>query len=109
MDSNCGDVLAGRQAFQRLLDRRISPSCPHFAHSFRQLIRNCSEVIVEKIGVYVEGHGGRGVPHNPKAVSTQPAAVAKMAILFEQLRKSIVMKPKLAAVREMTRPEKSWG
>lgn len=41
---------------------------------------------------------------NPKAVSTQPAAAAKLANLLETLRKSSVNKLKLAAVRRLTNP-----
>jgi hypothetical protein len=43
---------------------------------------------------------------NPKAVSTQPAAAAKLAQILETLRRtSTATKPKLASVRQMTR---SW-
>jgi hypothetical protein len=44
---------------------------------------------------------------NPKAVSTQPTAAAKLFHLLGQLHKSTVNRPKLASVRRMTRPERT--
>lgn len=44
------------------------------------------------------------VPPAGKATSTKPAAAAKLAELLNQLRSSaVVTKPKLAAVRQMTK------
>jgi hypothetical protein len=73
--------------------------------------------VVEAVSLEIDGLGANLRPglaaaalalarilDNPRAVSTQPAAAAQLVNILGQLRKSASgAKPKLAAVRQMTR------
>jgi hypothetical protein len=81
---------------------------------------NISGAVESAVSLEIEGLGAISRPgiaaaalalarvlDNPKAVSTQPAAAAKLAHLLDMLRKGSRTKAKLASVRQMTRSERT--
>jgi hypothetical protein len=96
-------------------------ACPDLKseHLTSENAANTGGAVESAVALEIEGLGAHHRPglaagalamgrllDNPKAVSTWPAAAAKLAHILDMLRRnSAGTKPKLASVREMTKPK----